>query len=57
MDEGHTIAQLREAFGIFGQRLIGYAPNGCAVAVNYEYRMIVLGLFRKGNRVILKNME
>jgi SOS-response transcriptional repressor LexA len=33
---------------------IEYAPNGCTVVVNYEDRMIVRGLFRKGNRVILK---
>jgi phage repressor protein C with HTH and peptisase S24 domain len=33
---------------------IDYAPNGSIVIVNYEGRMIVRGLFRKPDRVILK---
>jgi transcriptional regulator with XRE-family HTH domain len=33
---------------------IDYAPNGSTVLVNYEGRMIVRGLFRKPDRVILK---
>jgi SOS-response transcriptional repressor LexA len=33
---------------------IEYAPNGSPVVVNYEDRMIVRCIFRKGDRVILK---
>ena len=33
---------------------IDYAPNGSIVIVNYDGRMIVRGLFRKPDRVILK---
>jgi transcriptional regulator with XRE-family HTH domain len=31
-----------------------YAPNGSIVVVNYEGRMIVRGIFRKGNKVVLR---
>jgi hypothetical protein len=39
---------------LFSESDIDYAPNGSIVVANYEGRMIVRGLFRKPDRVVLK---